>query len=337
METWSQRNVSFVFYTQREPSETYHISPASSVSSSFKLLAASLFGGSSARSKASTPPSVVEPEPTFVPDTVQTPPEANCDGPDVEMEPNTSISTVLKEEIDVGAFTVRLVAPSKNPRSDSPLTSPEYANPSPFKGRSLPGLPSSSSQLHLLPFASSSGANFLSSSTSHNFSKSTPPELMMGSSYSKPLYPSLNSTTPSLKTMTSDSFSIPGTFPDPPTHLHPAYVSSSPKALEPSGIFTNMNPDFTFRSPLPKVADPGKEQCSPKAAVLAEMRRRMMEEPSSSVDAAPGGFSFAAVPAPADGAKKRGREEEISDAREDTSAAYHAAKFDRAHRKQFDK
>ena len=106
-------------------------------------------------------------------------------------------------------------------------------------------------------------------------------------------------------------------------------------------IPTNMNPDFTFRSPLPKVADSNREKYLAKAAILAEMRRRMAEEPGSTANATLGEFSFVAVPAPTGGgAKKRSREdehEEASETRADTSATSIAAKFDRNHRKQFDK
>jgi hypothetical protein len=98
-----------------------------------------------------------------------------------------------------------------------------------------------------------------------------------------------------------------------------------------------MNPDFTFRSPLPKVTD---EKGSAKAAVLAELRRRMAEEPSSTANVTLGDFSFVAMPAPAGGgAKKRARDEdeEAGQTGEDTSATSITAKFDKVHRKQFDK
>lgn len=102
-----------------------------------------------------------------------------------------------------------------------------------------------------------------------------------------------------------------------------------------------MNPDFTFRSPLPKVADSETDKDFAKAAILAEMRRRMAEEPNPTANATLGEFSFVAVPAPVGGgAKKRGREDrddEASETKEDTSATSVAAKFDRVHRKQFDK
>lgn len=262
--------------------------------------------------------------------------------PDNEPEPQyddvetyTLTPPAMPEDIDLGASTIRLVAPTRKLKSSSPPSSPEYANPSPFKGKSLMGLPPSSSQLHLpLPFASSSTANLFGSSTGHGFSKSTPPELMTGRS--KPLYPSLNPSMRSIATMTSDSFSIPGTFPEPPVRSYPAYATTSPRASKTeAGIPTHMDPGFSFHVPMPKTGGDDKEKEMARAAVLAEMRRRMEEEASAPA----GDFSFVTLPAPSGGAaKKRGRDDEDeTEKAANTSSSGLASKFDSAHRKQFDK
>ena len=261
------------------------------------------------------------------------PVDLDGDAPDVEMELNTSLSTILKEEIDLAASTVRLAAPSEN-RSASPPSSLEYVNPLPFKGNLLPGLPPSSPQSRLLPLTSSSTINIFNLSTGRDSSKSTPPELMMGSASSKSLYPSLNPSMLSIETVTSDSLSIPGTFPEPPARSYPTYALSSPK---PSELPANMNPGFTFRFPLPKAPDSHDEKNLARTAVLAELRRRMTDEPGFTASATLG---EPAMPALTNGAKKRGREDEddeSSDHRAEASAISHATKFDRAHRRQFDK
>lgn len=319
---------------------------ATSVSSSFKLLAASLFPSSSSRTKASTAPSELNIPHAELPDIA--PPASIMDIDDLlpivrdsTPNPDLALETTPDPVIDLGASTIRLVGPSARVKSPTPPSSPEYANPSPFKGKSLVGLPPSSSQLHLpLPFASSSTADLFSSRSAGGFSKSTPAEMFASSSTSKfkPLYPSLNPSSRSFKTMTSDSLSIPGDFPQPPARSYPAYANSPPRESKAeAGIPTTMDPNFTFRAPLPESASAESSKELAKAKVLAEMRRRMAEEAAIP----PGEFSFVSVPVAAGGgAKKRARDDDDGGGDDDgmkESPSRLKARFDDAHQKQFDK
>jgi hypothetical protein len=101
-----------------------------------------------------------------------------------------------------------------------------------------------------------------------------------------------------------------------------------------------MSPEFTFRSPMhpkPTVEKTGSGSLA-KETVLAEMRRRMLEEDSlpgsSSLSAE---FSFVSAVG-----TKRARENEDEDETQDGKASTRissviVAKFEKAHQKQFDK
>ncbi|KAF8310547.1 hypothetical protein DL93DRAFT_2157710 [Clavulina sp. PMI_390] len=312
---------------------------SSSVSSSIKLFASFLPG--SHRSKASTAPSVVEPlhsDLPYIAPASHLPDDETGAGSDLELpaadaaaDPNTSIDTIMREVTDLGASTVRLVNPTRNKEralSSSPPASPEYANPSPFKGKPFQNLPASASQLHLpLPLSPrpSSGVGF---------SKSMPPELVLGRSGStassfKPLYPTVTSSLRSMSTRTSDAFSIPGAFPEPPPRSYPGYAAASTNEKPPT-VPTTMDPNFTFHVPLPKTST--AEQEAAREAVLEEMRKRMAEQDEGA------GAEFSFDTADAGGSKKRPREDDEDEVTpKGSKPAKVTSKFDRMHQRQFDK
>ena len=157
------------------------------MSSSIKALANSLLHGGSSSSKAKVP-APVEPS---VP--INNEPENDAESEySVEPEPelNTSISTIYRQ--DPGASTVRLVAPTRQNRLSS---SPEYANPSPFQGKSIIAVPSPCPTRSLYPRIPSPFT------PPHHGT----PETGSGSDFSQ----------------------LPGAFPPPPPLRFPGYAGSS--------------------------------------------------------------------------------------------------------------
>lgn len=349
------------------------------MSSSIKLFAASLMphaaSSSSARSytgsqkvPTTTEPSVPEPDEGL---------DISLSESELGIEPmaNISISTILREEVDLGTSTVRLVPPSRPKKTSSPPSSPEYANPSPYKGKPIVNAPPSSSQLHLPLFPSipASSVDLFATCSSgtpvqihdaecnpnfpyprgpstHQMSSSAVNTRVISSELEEygdmdvtvvggqtGLYPSLTPSTRSVATTTSGTFSLPGSFPEPPPRSYPAYAG--PASSVASGL-NIMSPEFTFRSPMhpkPTVEKTGSGSLA-KETVLAEMRRRMLEEDSlpgsSSLSAE---FSFVSAVG-----TKRARENEDEDETQDGKASTRissviVAKFEKAHQKQFDK
>ncbi|KAF8329990.1 uncharacterized protein EI90DRAFT_1256426 [Cantharellus anzutake] len=213
-------------------------SKSSSVTSSIKALATLLHGSfSSSKSNLLASSSM-----TSLPAPTETRPSSQLQDDDVkefepfnepepEPEPNTSINSVYMNEAGL-ASTVRLVG--------KPPSSPDYAMPSPFRGKSV-----------IFPSSSPISPTF---DKTESFQT---PDSHSGGASSDHVLPSVS----------QPSDALPGT-----PHASPDRQASPKFNL----ALTHSTTEFTFRSPMPGVSMDETKKASLRAEILQEMNRRLL-------------------------------------------------------------